>query len=305
MPELPEVEHARTVLEPRLVGRTIARVVRYNRAVCTPDAGTRLTRHALLEGARIAAIDRRGKHLALRAEDGRVLAVHLGMTGRLALCDAPAGTPHEPHTHAHWRLDDHSELRFIDPRRFGGLWTFPSLERLHAARWSRLGPDALDITPADLARALRGRAPLKCALLDQHRLAGLGNIYADEVLFHARLSPFTPAGGISPAALERLADAIRTILPIAINCGGSTLRDYLDPLGSRGTYQDRHAVYAKAGKPCRSCGIPLESGRLAQRSTTWCRRCQAHPLNPIRPRSQAKSTDLSTLRKRPRPQHSQ
>lgn len=289
MPELPEVEHARTVLERSVVGRTITRVIHFNRAVCEPDAGTRLTRHTLLEGARIAAIDRRGKQLAFCAKDGRVLAVHLGMTGRLALCDAPAGTPPEPHTHARWLLDDHSELRFIDPRRFGGLWTFPSFDRLHAARWSRLGPDALDITPADLARALRGSAPLKCALLDQHRLAGLGNIYADEVLFHARLSPYTPAGGISPAALERLADAIRTILRVAINCGGSTLRDYLDPLGSRGTFQDRHAVYARPGLPCPTCGTPLVGTRLAQRSTTWCAPCQ--------PESQADSTDLSTSRR--------
>jgi formamidopyrimidine-DNA glycosylase len=298
MPELPEVEHARTVLEHRLVGRAITRVDHFNRAVCTPDAGTRLTCLALLEGARIAAIKRHGKQLALCAEDGRVLAVHLGMTGRLALCDPRS--PSEPHTHARWHLDDASELRFIDPRRFGGLWTFPSLERLKATLWSRLGPDALNIPPADLACALRGRAPLKSALLDQRNLAGLGNIYADEVLFHARLSPFTPAGELTPQQRTALADAIRTILHKAINCGGSTLRDYLDPLGNRGTYQDRHAVYARAGRPCPSCGRPLDSGRLAQRSTTWCRRCQPHPLNPIRPRSQAKSTDLSTLRKRPR-----
>ncbi len=292
MPELPEVEHARRTLVPRLVGRTIARVVRFNRAVCTPDAGTRLTRHALLEGARIGSIERLGKQLALRTEDGRVLAVHLGMTGRLTLCDAPARMPSEPHTHARWLLDDGPELRFIDPRRFGGLWTFSSLQRLRAARWSRLGPDALSITAPDLARALRGSAPLKSALLDQQRLAGLGNIYADEVLFRARLSPYAPAGGLSPAALERLADAIRTILADAIAHGGSTLRDYRDALGNPGSFQARHAVYARPGLPCPTCGTPLSGARLAQRSTTWCALCQ--------PESQADSTDLSTSRRAPR-----
>jgi formamidopyrimidine-DNA glycosylase len=235
----------------------------------------------LLAGATVADIRRHGKQLAIIAADGRALSVHLGMTGQLIYKPgrAPkAATPaggRTDHVHAAWRLEEGGHLLFRDPRRFGGLWSFPSVEALIAARWSPLGPDALTISTDRLAPRLAATArPIKAALLDQVVLAGVGNIYADEALFHARLHPAMPAKALEPAQVDRLARAIRDILGRAVQAGGSTLRDYVDANGQPGRHQFSHSVYGRAGLACRVCGSILVGSTLAQRTTVHCPQCQ-------------------------------
>jgi formamidopyrimidine-DNA glycosylase len=301
MPELPEVEHTRRTLEPHLVGRTVvaARLLRRDIAVAPGDppggfsrsrtrrhdAPRRLTRADLLAGERIARLDRRGKQLAIVADSGRALLVHLGMTGHLAWRPPGDRAPAPPHVHATWTLADArgrdaGRLIFRDPRRFGGLWILRSPEDL-AARWAALGPDALTITPHDLAARLAAtRRPIKAALLDQSTIAGVGNIYADESLFLARIHPATPADRLTADQVAALAAAIRQVLHESLDAGGSTLRDYLDATGRAGAYQDAHRVYGRAGLPCPACGTTLLALRLGQRTTVACPSCQPEPRLP-------------------------
>jgi formamidopyrimidine-DNA glycosylase len=289
MPELPEVEAVRRHLAERVARRRVLQVEVRRREVVVapgdpaggfsrarPDAQRRpapLTKSMLLEGDSIAELLRHGKQLALLGGSGRVVSVHLGMSGRLLIIASRDAEP--PHTHLVWRLDDGSHLLFVDPRRFGGVWTFASPEELHACRWNALGPDALTVTTVALRRALSGtQRPLKAALLDQALLAGLGNIYADESSFRAGIDPHTPAGTLTADDHRRLARAIRGVLTRAIQAGGTTLRDWSGPDGLAGGYRRQHLVYARAGLPCRRCGHTLAGDRLAQRTTTWCPICQ-------------------------------
>jgi len=281
MPELPEVERTRLSLTP-LIGRTITRAVLNRRDICDSFSASgnprRTTLVNLLQHARISSLSRRGKQLAMHSHDGRTLCIQLGMSGRLLLLpsDIPHSTSDIPrHTHAHWLFDDNSKLLFIDPRRFGGLSTYPTEQALLHHRWSALGPDALTISAHDLARACAAsHRPIKSLLLDQSALAGVGNIYADESLFRARINPNTHAGKLTGPQLTSLASAIRFILSRAIKAGGSTLRDYSDSRGTKGGAQLLHAIYGRGNKPCLNCDRPLTSIRLAQRATVFCFTCQ-------------------------------
>lgn len=275
MPELPEVERVRMTLAPILAARRIATARLLRR-----DIARGVRRSAdLLAGCRGVRAERRGKQLALVAPDGRTLAVHLGMSGQFFWV-APGQRIERPdHVHAVWSLQEGrrpgGRLVFRDPRRFGGLWAFPSEEAHEAARWSRLGPDALSIDGRTLGERLgASRRSLKAALLDQAVLAGVGNIYADEALFRAGLAPLREAGSLSPAEQERLANSITGVLRASIASGGSSLRDYRDGLGQAGAFQGRHAVYGRAGEACLRCGSVLASGQVAQRTTVWCPLCQ-------------------------------
>lgn len=289
MPELPEVETVRASLEP-LIGRRVesARVVTRRVLVVPGDPAGGFSRApgdprprpvrkgSLLEGARVASLERLGKQLAIVAGDGRALGAHLGMTGRFRLHDDPPKA-REAHTHIEWRFDDGSALAFVDPRRFGGVWAFPTFGDLRGERWSSLGPDALGVTPEMLRDNLRGtKRAIKAALLDQRVLAGLGNIYADEALFLARVRPDRVAGRLSPRTLARLSDAIRAVLRDSIDSGGSTLPDnmYRDAGDAGGGYQTRWRVYGRAGQACVACGKTLRSGTVGQRTTVWCPACQ-------------------------------
>lgn len=227
--------------------------------------------------------------------DRRGFIVHLGMTGSVLYRPAGARLDQRDHIHLTWRLgprlgprpdvpnrdpdaaDAGGRLVFRDPRRFGGVRTGPDLRTLREARWRPLGPDALSVDAADLARAASAR-PIKALLLDQHAVAGVGNIYADEALFAAGIHPLTPAGALDEAARDALARAIREILGRAIDAGGSTLRDYRDATGRAGGFQHAHEVYGRSGEPCTRCGQPLVSALIAQRTTVWCRRCQPEPM---------------------------
>jgi formamidopyrimidine-DNA glycosylase len=275
MPELPEVECVRRSLEPALIGQTLREVLRHRPDVVRGDASA----HGLLRGQRIERLARHGKQLALvgRGPGGTAgcAVVHLGMSGQLRWSPV-SSDPAPRHTHVVWRFDQ-GELRFTDPRRFGGVWVFPSLEAAYTARWASLGPDALLVTQARLHRALsRTTRMLKPALLDQAVVAGLGNIYVDELLFGAKLPPTLPAHAVTPAQAGSLARRMKTLLGRAIRAGGSTLRDYVDGSGSAGGYQLAHRVYGRAGQQClrRGCGVDLACCTLAGRTTVYCPACQ-------------------------------
>ncbi len=285
MPELPEVESIRLALLPTVAGRIVRRVDVRTRSVIAmpgdPPAGitrsrcrappARLQRRLLLQGCTIERIERRGKQLGIVSTEGPALCVQLGMTGGLSLTDLP-----RPHEHIVWTLDDGSRLAFSDPRRFGLIGAHADVDDLMAVRWSTLGPDALRLRAADLARACDGsHRAIKALLLDQRALAGVGNIYADESLFDSGVHPCTPAAILPPESIARLALSIRRVLRAAVRSGGSSIRDFRSVHGHAGDYQMRHRVYARAGRPCPRCGTTLERIVVAQRGTVFCPTCQA------------------------------
>ena len=266
MPELPEVETVVRTLRPALLGKTIRAVELLRNDILFP-VGTDLP--ALLGGRTVVSIDRRGKKILIRVDSGQCLCVHLGMTGRLTI--EPGDAPVRKHTHL--RLDlGSAELRFCDPRRFGGIWWLGCDD----SPANGLGPEPLTLRPAQLARTLaRTRRAIKTALLDQSLIAGLGNIYADESLFLAGIHPLTPANRLTPEQIRGLSRAIKLTLRRAIRHGGSTLRDYVDVNGQSGRYQNRHRAYARTGLPCSRCRTPIERIVLSGRSTHFCPTCQA------------------------------
>ncbi len=286
MPELPEVESVRRSLLPIVGARVERATVRTRRSLVVPGdppggfsrtrAGTKprpVRRGALLDGAAIERLERHGKQLAIVGDDGRAVLIHLGMTGRVEIRDAARAQTHD---HVVWALEGGRRIVFNDARRFGGVWALPDTAALRT-RWHALGPDALTISAADLrGRLRRSERPVKAALLDQSVLAGVGNIYADESLFRARIHPARPASSLRADAVGRLAGSIREILRAAVNAGGSTLRDgtYSDASGTAGSFATRHAAYGRAGEPCVRCGAALASAVIAQRTSVWCPRCQ-------------------------------
>jgi formamidopyrimidine-DNA glycosylase len=278
MPELPEVETIRTRLEPGLTGRTFERVLITDPRLTRPEPPEAVA--AELEGERVRAVGRRGKYLIVEFESGRHLLIHLRMTGNVQH-PAHGGPGDDPHRRAVVRLDDGSDVAYQDVRRFG-TWELlepGELEEYFAAR--RLGGEPLDraFTAKALARAFANRrAPVKAALLDQRAAAGVGNIYADEALWRARVHPLRPAGSLSAEELAALHKGIRDALRMGIARQGATLRDYRRPDGSRGGMQDRFRVYGRAGEPCFRCGTPIEKIRAGGRGTWFCPRCQ--PLDP-------------------------
>lgn len=299
MPELPEVEHLRRSLEPHLLGRTVTRATvhrrdiiatpadppsGYSRSGLRPTSFPRIPRADLLVEQQITALTRKGKQLAIHADSNRILLVALGMTGTLLHLPHGARNPHPDHHHLTLRLSDAARLIFRDPRRFGGIWTFPDPESLIATRWASLGPDALTADPKALADRLTDSiSPIKARLLDQRAIAGVGNIYADEALFKARIHPETPANQLTPAQRRAIARHIQAVMHLALSSGGSSIRDYRDANGSSGSFQSRHLVYGRAGLPCTTCRTPLESALIAQRTTVWCPHCQPNHQPSINP----------------------
>ncbi len=267
MPELPEVETVRRGVEAAALGQVIqaVRVKRRDVVQGRPQA---------MAGHRLSAALRHGKQLALVTDAGPLACVHLGMSG--SLCVEPASTPRAKHTHLVWVLANGQELRFRDPRRFGGVACFADRQALHKVRWHALGPDATTITPADLHRRLNAtRRVLKAALLDQNLVAGLGNIYVDELLFAARLSPLMPGCAVDRSQAKRLVARMRPLLARAVKAGGSSLRDYVGADGASGAFQNNHQVYGRGGLPCPRCGQDLSAMAIAQRTSVWCGGCQS------------------------------
>jgi formamidopyrimidine-DNA glycosylase len=274
VPELPEVETVRSRLEPVLVGRRLERVEIHDPRLTRPfdPAGVA----AELEGERIVAVDRRGKYLIVRFESGRVLLIHLRMTGNLLHASGASAPPVDPHRRAVVRLDDGSDVVYRDVRRFG-TWLLVEPHELEPYLGDRVGHEPLvrSFTTKRLAEALAGRrTPVKSAILDQRRLAGVGNIYADEALWRARIHPQRPAGELDPTELKALHGGIRAALKAGIERQGATLRDYRTPDGGSGAMQYEFKVYGREGEPCDRCGTPIEKIRAAGRGTWYCPNCQ-------------------------------
>jgi formamidopyrimidine-DNA glycosylase len=274
MPELPEVETYVRELEPEIKGRQItAAHIYWERTIAAP-APDKFAQ--TITGQRFQRFGRRGKYMLLELDGGDTLIVHLRMTGHLYV--EPGDTRPTKHTHVVLDLDDGRTLHYVDSRKFGRMWlaSDPDLV-LH-----KLGPEPLEdqFTPAVLARSLAGRqAPIKALLLDQQIVAGLGNIYADEALFHAGIHPTRPGGSLTLDEIERLHAAIADVLARGIDRQGSSLglnrvQNYVRPGGESGGFQEEFQVFRRTGQPCPHCGQPIERIVVSQRSTHFCPQCQ-------------------------------
>ena len=274
MPELPEVETIRSRLAPGLAGRVFERVEILDARLTRPELPEAVA--AELEGERVRDVRRRGKYLIVAFESGRHLLVHLRMTGTF---QHPAPDVPDPHRRAVVTLDDGSDVAYRDVRRFG-TWLLLEPGELDAYLAGRIGGEPFGdaFTTASFARALGGRrAPIKAALLDQKAVAGVGNIYADEALWRARIHPLMPAGELDRRAIGALRKAVLEALRTGIARQGATLRDYRDPSGENGTMQLEFKVYGRGGEPCERCGTPIAKTRAAGRGTWFCPRCQRDP----------------------------
>jgi len=278
MPELPEVETTGRGVELALRGAALLRVERRRPDLRGPIPTTLAKR---LQGAKLLQVARRAKYLLLRFDNGESLLVHLGMSGRL-LVKVDDGV-REKHDHVVLAFDNGQTLFFNDARRFGRVDIMRTNAEAQHPLLAELGPEPLDeaFTPEVLSAALHGRkTDIKVALLDQNIVAGIGNIYASEALFHAGISPTRPAGQVSGARAAKLVPAIKQVLAAALDAGGSTLRDYRQSSGELGFYQDRFAVYDRAGKACPGCTCDISlTGGIKQtvqagRSTFSCARKQ-------------------------------
>jgi len=279
MPELPEVESVRRALAPVLEGRRFAQVRIDDPRLTRPHDRIDVARE--LEGEVVERVDRRGKYLILRFRSGRALLVHLRMTG--SLLHGAVGD--DPHRRATIRLDDDSVLAYRDVRRFG-TWLLLEPEEVEAYVDARVGREPLDAAyrSKHLAERLAGRrAPIKAAILDQRTVAGVGNIYADEALWRARIHPLVPAADLSPRQVQALHRGIRRALEHGVARQGSTLRDYRLPDGASGTMQHEFKVYGRGGEPCERCGTPIAKTRVAGRGTWYCPTCQAASSSASRP----------------------
>jgi formamidopyrimidine-DNA glycosylase len=267
LPELPEVETIRAQLEPRLLGRRLELVSILDPRLTRPLDPREIAGE--LEGSRIVGVERRGKYLVLRLNTGSALLVHLRMTGSF-------GFEPTSHERAVLELEGGDRLVYRDVRRFG-TWLVVDAVELEPYLTAKNGPEPLStrFTTAWLAQQLsRRRAPLKAVLLDQRVVAGLGNIYADEALWRARLNPLRPANVLEPDEVPRLRRSIRAALRKGIERQGASLRDYAKPDGATGAMQEEFKVYGREGEPCPRCRTPIAKARVGGRGTWYCPYCQ-------------------------------
>jgi formamidopyrimidine-DNA glycosylase len=301
MPELPEVETVCRQLDPELAGRTIEVLEVLDARWCRPVLPKKL--EAAVSGATMAGLGRRGKYLLLGLDGARTLVMHLRMTGNLVLVEGESKldpsegrrlyegerSTSERHLRARFRLGDGRELWFTDPRRFGEAFLIDDAGL--DERFARLGVEPLsgDFTPETLGEMAAGRTvPLKSFLLDQSGVAGVGNIYADEALFRARLHPLSPAGSMKSEHLEALRDAVVAALEAGIDGGGASIDDYRDGRGEKGAMQDEFLVHTREGQPCPRCGDPISRIVVSGRSTYYCPSCQVRLRRKARRRRPAR-----------------
>jgi formamidopyrimidine-DNA glycosylase len=274
VPELPEVETIRRQLAPLVEGRVVERLEIADPRWCLPLAPEAIV--DAVQGRTVQRLARRGKYLVWALEDEAFLFMHLRMTGTL-LYDAPPGTPYE---RVRWTLDDGHELRFCDPRRFGTGELALGTAARDAFFAARLGLEPLDgeLTGEALRRMARGRrAPVKAFLLDQRRIAGVGNIYADEALFRAGIHPLRPVGTLTRTQCDALALAVREALQAGVAAGGASIDDFRHVDGVRGAFQNEFLVHLRRGEPCPRCAAPVVKFVAAGRGTYACESCQPRP----------------------------
>ena len=307
MPELPEVETVRRQLEPELVGKRFERVSILDERLTRPEPPRSVER--AVRGRAVESVERRGKYLLIGLEGDRTLALHLRMTGNLLLRDAGGGAvadlmeterlggprlyesaPEPSHVRARFHLDDGRELLFTDLRRFGQAIVLDRGEGLDDYFAARLGVEPLseELNPERLLDLAKDRtAPLKSFLLTQDRIAGIGNIYADEALWRARLHPLSPAGSMKPEHAERLVRGIVEALESGLDHGGASMNDYLDSRGERGSMQDEFLVHTREGEECHRGDGEIRRIVVGGRSTYYCPVCQQRLRR--RPRRRARS----------------
>jgi formamidopyrimidine-DNA glycosylase len=264
MPELPEVQQVVSTLATHVYRRKIVRVSHWRTDMVEPcDCDL----PALLVGRCVEDLRRRAKRIVFSLDTRDRFFIHLGMTGQLTI--EPATAPLKPHTHLILDLDDSRQLRFVDPRRFGAIvW-------MGLARHLRVGPEPLSLRPDRLIKLLaRTSRPIKTALLDQTLIAGIGNIYADEALHLAGIDPRMQSRKLASIRVRKLNRAIKLVLRRAIRAGGSSIRDYVDGNGSRGSFQSHHRVYDREALPCTQCQTPILRITLGGRGTHFCPACQ-------------------------------
>jgi len=279
MPELPEVETVRAGLERSLVGRRYAHVEARRPDLRFPIPADLATR---LEGHQVVRVNRRAKYLQIVQDDGTVVILHLGMSGKVNLAPQPEAGDHEPpakHDHLVFGLDNGSRMVFNDPRRFGFIALSTKAELEDHDYFNGMGPEPLgnSFNAEVLSAALKGKgSPIKAALLDQRVVAGLGNIYVCEALFDSGISPRRKASSVGGKRAERLVPAIKDVLQRAIRAGGSTLKDYAHLDGESGYFQHNFRVYGREGEPCVTAGCDHQVQRITQsgRSTFFCSSCQ-------------------------------
>ena len=276
MPELPEVEVTRQGLLPHLLHRRILTIKWSSNRLRLPIPRKLL--HESIQGNRITAIDRRAKYLLIRMQDGSVLVFHLGMTGKLGMF--PAAAPRVPHDHLRLLLDNEIEMRFNDVRRFGSITVWPAEQALiQEEKFNSnkgIEPFGPDFTPANLARLAQRRSmPVKTYLMDSRLIAGIGNIYANEILFAASIHPQTRVNSLSEKEWQEITDCCIQILTRAIAAGGSTISDFLGASGNPGYFQLQLAVYGKKDEACPGCGAKIKKETLGGRATYYCSNCQS------------------------------
>lgn len=272
MPELPEVETIRRTLAEHVTNLKIERIkLFWPSAVYGWEEKNFVD---LVTGRRILNLERRGKYLLILLDEDLTIIAHMRMTGRLNYYSHP--TEPEKHTHVVFQLE-HGEVHFSDTRKFGRIQVIPTPLRFVESSLAKLGPEPLAevFTPAVLKERLgKRKVALKAVLLDQTVLAGLGNIYVDEALFRAGLSPERRAETLNDEEISRLHQAIQSVLQAGIEAQGTSFRDYRDANGEKGSFQQFLQVYGRGGEPCRTCGQILERKRIAGRTTVYCTRCQ-------------------------------
>jgi formamidopyrimidine-DNA glycosylase len=293
MPELPEVETIRRQLAPHLEGRTLERVEILDPRWTRPRDAAEVAQR--LAGRRVERVGRRGKYLVWTLSGDVHLLVHLRMTG--ALLFDPDVDP--AHTRVRLGVDGGHRLIYVDPRRFGTGHVVDGAAARDAYLGARLGVEPLtrEFTGVHLRAIARGRsAPVKAFVLDQRRIAGVGNIYADEALFRARIHPLRAAGSLRGAQYEALREAIDHALSAGIEAKGATIDDFRHVDGARGSFQDRFLVHRREGEPCPRCGATIRKLVVGGRGTYVCERCQARPRSGLPPRRGRSGTPVAAAR---------